>query len=60
MYHQIVLEQYQWVKVWAEKIVVTRSQLQCSSCHVYVNEEDWQCSHCGALFTSQVVEGIEE
>lgn len=35
---------------FAEKVIVTRTQTQCSACHIYVQAEALRCPHCGALF----------
>jgi len=37
---------------FADKILVTRTQLQCSACHVYVKAKQFTCPHCGIQFVT--------
>jgi len=50
---QLLLEQaFEKARTWAEKVIVVRSQLACSACHVYVAKDDSECPYCHATFAN--------
>ena len=53
MLNQLTLEDLnRKYPTFADKVLVVRTQHQCSACHVYVKEEVFQCPHCGVSFLS--------